>query len=438
MSDFHMKDLSRRDFFLASASAGSLVLSAGCSSPAEASPVSADAASGDVILPPATEDITPFEIRVPQRALDDLKRRLDGTRWPEHETAAGWQQGVPLRKARELVDHWRTRYDWRRAERAINAFPQYRTKLDGLGIHFIHVRSKHPDALPIVLTHGWPGSLFEFLRVIEPLADPTAHGGSERDAFHVVVPSLPGFGFSDKPETSGWNVPRIARAWTQLMEKLGYERWVSQGGDWGAVVTTALGQQKPKGLAGVHLTWPFVFPATIPTSGLSPDEQRAVEGANAFLNDGSGYFRQQATRPQTIGYALADSPAGQASWIYEKFQAWTDSQGDPETVLSKDAMLDDITLYWLMNTAASSARIYWENAGGTFSQGKIDIPVAASIFPHDIFRAPRSWAEQTYSQLIYWNEVEKGGHFASFEQPEIFVRELRAALPLATLILLRE
>ena len=385
------------------------------------------AVSSSFSVPPATEAVRPFRVTIPQAALDDLKMRLAATRWPDRGTISDWTQGVPLAKAQALVAYWHDRYDWRRFEAKLNSFPQFRTQIDGLGVHFLHVRSKHADALPIIFTHGWPGSIVEFLDVIRPLTDPTAHGGSVKDAFHVVVPSLPGFAFSDKPAESGWNVPRIAKAWGALMrERLGYERWVAQGGDWGAGVTTALGHLRPPGLAAIHLNWQFVFPETLPPHP-SFEEQRAIDGAHAFLTDGYGYFREQATRPQTVGYGLADSPAGQAAWIYEKFQAWTDNKGNPEDELSRDQMLDDISLYWFTNSAASSARIYWEDKNANFAGGRLDLPVAATVFPHEIFRAPKSWAEQTYPHLIYWNEVDRGGHFAAFEQPELFTREMRAA-----------
>jgi len=383
-----------------------------------------------LVVPAATEDVTPFEVHVPLAALDDLKRRLATARWPDREPVTNWSQGVPLAKIRALTDYWARDYDWRRAERALNSLPQFRTSLHGLGIYFIHARSKHKHALPIILTHGWPGSVFEFLEVIRPLTDPTAHGGKENDAFHVVVPALPGFGFSDKPAEKGWNVLRIANAWATLMKRLGYERWVAQGGDWGAGVTTALGHIQPPGLAGIHLNWAFVFPEKIPTEGLSQDEQRAVDAETIFRTQGAGYFLEQATRPQTIGTALADSPVGQAAWIYEKFNAWTDHDGDVDSALSKDQMLDDISLYWLTNSAASSARIYWENNPATYVGGKIELPVGVTVFPREIYRAPRSWAEKDYSKLIYWNELPKGGHFAAFEQPAAFVRELRACFAL--------
>ncbi len=389
---------------------------------------SINAAATDVVLPPSTSVVTPFKTNVLQRALDDLKRRLDMTRWPNRETVSDWSQGVPLARVRALVEYWRTKYDWRRCEAMLNGLGQCRTEIDGLGIHFLHVRSRHKNALPILLSHGWPGSVLEFVKVIGPLTDPTAHGRNAEDAFRVVIPSLPGFGFSDKPTGTGWNVEHTARAWAELMRRLDYTHYVAQGGDWGAGITTQMAQLEPEGLAGIHLNWPFVIPAQILPEGLSADEQAAVEGVNKFFGEGSGYFREQATRPQTIGYSLADSPAGQLAWIYDKFHDWTDSDGDPEKVLAKDEILDDVMLYWLPNTAASSARFYWENSSVTISMGPVEkIPVACSIFPHEIYRAPRRWAEQTYKQLIYWHELDRGGHFAALEQPEILADELRAA-----------
>jgi pimeloyl-ACP methyl ester carboxylesterase len=371
--------------------------------------------------------ISPFTYRAPQTTLDDLKRRLAQARWPERETVVDWSQGVPLAKLRALVEYWRTGYDWRRCEARMNGFAQYRTELDGLNIHFLHIRSRHANALPIIITHGWPGSVIEFFKVIDPLTNPTAHGGRAEDAFHVVAPSLPGFAFSDKPAVGGWNSARIARAWNELMRRLGYTRYVAQGGDWGSIITTTLAQQRPTGLAGIHLNMPFVFPDPVPTAGLSAAEQRAVDAFRLFQTEGFGYFLQQSTRPQTIGYALADSPVGQAAWIYEKFHAWTDNNGDPESALTRDEMLDDITLYWLTETAASSARIYFEHAGiaGRNNSGGVELPVGCSIFPREIVPAPRSWAERLFPKLIHWNELERGGHFAAFEQPSLFTKELR-------------
>jgi len=373
----------------------------------------------------ATPAIAPFTYRAPQGTLDDLRQRLARTRWPERETVGDWSQGVPLAKLRALVEYWRTDYDWRRCEAMLNGFGQFRTEIDGLDFHFLHIRSPHADALPLIITHGWPGSVIEFLKIIDPLTNPTAHGGGAQDAFHVVAPSLPGFGFSDKPTARGWSTERIAKAWAELMPRLGYTRYVAQGGDWGGIVTTKLAQQRPPGLAGIHLNFVLVFPQPIPTTGLSAAEQQAVDALARFQKDGFGYFLEQATRPQTIGYALADSPVGQAAWIYEKFYAWTDNDGDPESALARDEMLDNITLYWLTDTAASSARIYFENGAGGVNSGPIDLPVGCSLFPREIFPAPRSWAERVYPNLIHWNELDRGGHFAAFEQPALFTKELR-------------
>src|SRR5712672_1963002 len=418
---------SRREFLrAAAASSGVAILSA------EFVPETARASTdkvAELALPQATKAVTPFEVRVPEAALDDLKRRLAKTRWPERETVGEWSQGVPLQKAQALVAYWRDKYDWHRLEARINALPKYRTQIDGVGIHFIHVRSSQHSALPIILTHGWPGSVVEFMEVIGPLSDRTRYGGPAEDAFHVVVPSLPGFAFSDKPVETGWDVNRIARAWATLMQRLGYERWVAQGGDWGAGVTHALAHQRPQGLIAAHVNWQFVFPEKLPENP-TPAERRAIDRASWFANDQSGYFREQATRPQTIGYALADSAAGQALWIYEKFQAWTDNRSNPEDALSNDAMLDDISLHWFTDSAASSARLYWENtrAGlAGLSGGRIELPMAASVFPHEIFTPPKPWAETMGPNLFYWNELDKGGHFAAFEQPVLFTEEMRKA-----------
>ncbi|HVC48199.1 MAG TPA: epoxide hydrolase [Terracidiphilus sp.] len=370
--------------------------------------------------------LTPFSFHAPQSALDDLNVRLSHTRFPEPETGAGWSEGVPLSELRALVEYWRTRYDWRRCESALNSLSQYRTTIDGLAIHFLHVRSPHPSALPLIITHGWPGSIIEFLGIIEPLTNPTAHGGRAEDAFHVVAPSLPGFAFSDKPVQRGWTVDRIAEAWSDLMRRLGYSRYVAQGGDWGAWVTTRLAQQRPAGLVGVHLNLPLVVPGPILSKNLPTVEQRAAESIRRFQTEDSGYFEEQATKPQTIGYALTDSPAGQAAWLYEQFHAHT----DPKSGLSLDQILDDITLYWLTVTAASSARIYFENANLGTNGGIIDLPVGCSIFPHEIYQAPRGWAEACYPHLIYWHELDRGGHFAAFEQPMLFTEELRACFRL--------
>jgi pimeloyl-ACP methyl ester carboxylesterase len=378
---------------------------------------------------PATDALIPFRITIEQEALDDLKRRLAEARWLDDGPVEDWSQGVPLTAARALITHWRDHYDWRRLEARANAYPQVRTNIDGLAFHLFHVRSPHAEALPIVLTHGWPGSFVEFLAVIDPLVDPVRHGGEARDAFHVVIPSLPGFGFSDKPQERGWDAPRTARAWAVLMRRLGYDRWVAQGGDWGSRVTHALALTRPPGLIAAHTNWPYVFPAEKPPRP-TPKEAETYADLQRFLDQQTGYAKQQQTRPQTLGYALADSPVGQAMWIYEKFQAWTDNRGRPEDALSIDAMLDDITLYWLTNSAASSARFYLENVKPgppTYSAGRIELPMAASIFPKEIYRPPRAWAEALWPNLIHWNELDRGGHFAAFEQPALFVSELRAA-----------
>ncbi len=387
---------------------------------------SANAALPAWQLPAATPAVSKFSIAIPDADIVDLKQRLADTRWPDAEIANDWSEGTRLTNLQGLVAHWRSRYDWRSAERRLNGWPQFRTQIDGLGIHFIHARSKHVDALPLLLSHGWPGSIVEFLKTLGPLTDPTAFGGRAQDAFHVIVPSLPGFGFSDRPRERGWDLARTARAWGVLMARLGYTRWVAQGGDWGAGVTIELGQQKPAGLAAIHLNFPLVVPQVLPASGLSPDEERAARGYQTWVNDGSGYARIMATRPQTIGYGLADSPAGQAAWIYEKFQAWSDTSGAPESALTADEMLDNISLYWFTNTATSSARFYRENATRGFNGGRVEIPVGVSVFPREIYRAPKAWVEQSYPNLIYWNEPPRGGHFAAFEQPQLFVEEIRS------------
>jgi pimeloyl-ACP methyl ester carboxylesterase len=373
---------------------------------------------------------TPFTVEVTEAELDDLRHRLARTRWPEAETVEDWRQGIPLAYVRELCDYWAGGYDWRRAERSLNSFPQFRMEIDGLGIHFLHVRSPHEEALPLLITHGWPGSVVEFLKVIGPLTDPTAQGGAPEDAFHVVCPSLPGYGFSDKPTQTGWGVPRVAQAWSELMSRLGYTRYAAQGGDWGAAVTMALGALESDALAGIHLNMPLADPDALAGVGeLTPSEQKALADYAEHHRWGTGYSKQQSTRPQTLGYGLLDSPAGQCAWIVEKFWAWTDCQGHPENALTRDELLDNVMLYWLPGTGASSARLYWESfAARDFSP--ITVPSGASIFPKEIFRISRRWAETRFTDLRYWNELDRGGHFAAFEQPELFVSELRACFAL--------
>src|SRR6266446_877367 len=380
---------------------------------------------GPFVPPPDTSAVTPFSVRIPHPQLTDLKRRLSETRWPEREPVSDWSQGAPLDRLRSLMTYWEKEYDWRRAERQLNGFPQFRINIDGLGIHFLHVRSKHEGALPIILTHGWPGSIFEFFKVIGPLTNPTAYGGKAEDAFHIVVPSLPGYGFSDKPTERGWGLPRIARAWSVLMNRLGYASYVAQGGDWGAGVTTWMAKQHVEGLKAIHLNLPILFPPPVEKEP-SAEEKAALAKLGAFRDNGQGYSRLQSTRPQTIGYSLADSPVGQAAWIYEKLAQWTDTNNEPERELSRDEMLDNISLYWFANTGASSARIYFESFGTDFSRQQLDMPVGVSVFPAELYRPLKIWGERAYSKLFYWNEVAKGGHFAAFEQPEIFVAELRA------------
>jgi epoxide hydrolase len=372
-----------------------------------------------------SEDIRSFQISVNDAELDDLKRRLRATRWPDAQTVGDWSQGIPLDYVRKVCDYWAHQYDWRKTEARLNALPQFHTELDGVDIYFLHIRSRHEDALPLVLTHGWPGSIVEFLKVIPALTDPTAHGGQANEAFHVVCPALPGYGFSGKPKQNGWSVEKIARAWSTLMLRLGYQRYYAQGGDWGAVVTTAIALQDSEHCHGIHLNMPVVRPDMSTMSSLTEEEQSGLAGMQHNQDWDSGYSKQQSTRPQTLGYGLADSPAGQAAWIFEKFWAWTDSNGNPENVLTRDEMLDDVMLYWLPNSAASSARLYWESFN-KIAYDPIRIPVGCSVFPKEIFRVSRRWAEKRYTNLVYWNRLEKGGHFAAFEQPELFVGELRA------------
>ncbi|MFJ3366873.1 epoxide hydrolase family protein [Pseudomonas sp. NPDC086251] len=370
--------------------------------------------------------LTPFRIEIPQVELDDLQRRLNGTRWPDRETVADQSQGAQLAKVQDLVEYWRTQYDWRRFEARLNSYPQFKTEIDGLGIHFLHIKSKHEDAMPLIMTHGWPGSIVEFLDTIDPLVNPTAHGGEAKDAFHVVLPSIPGYGFSDKPTTKGWNRTRIGNAWHELMQRLGYPRYVAQGGDWGSVVTTEMGRLKLDGLAAIHVNLPFVVPADMPAE-LSEEEQAALDQCVLFASDGIAYHDLQTTRPETIGYSLSDSPVGQAAWIYEKLASWSDSEGQAESVFTYDQILDNVMLYWVTNSGASSARMYAEHPGLNFGAIHLDLPVAVSVFPGEIYTPPKAWAEQAYSNLIYWNKTQKGGHFAAFEQPAIFVDEIRAA-----------
>jgi pimeloyl-ACP methyl ester carboxylesterase len=380
--------------------------------------------------------IREFTVSVPEAELIELRRRIKATRWPDRETVDDQSQGVQLATIRELVGYWGSGYDWRKIETKLNALPNFMTYVDGVDIHFIHVKSRHPNALPLIMTHGWPGSVLELLGVIDPLTNPTAHGGSAADAFDLVVPSMPGYGFSGRPQDSGWDGARMGRAWAVLMERLGYTRYVSQGGDWGSVISDKMAVQKPAGLLAIHVNMPGVVPPEIarilqcgdpPPANLPADELAAFNKLNELYKRGNGYAIEQTTRPQTLGYGLADSPAGLAAWFYEKFAAWSYTDGHPERELTKDQMLDDITLYWVTNTPTSSARLYWENNANNFNAVDVSLPAAITVFPGELYQTPRSWAERAYRNLIYFNKVDKGGHFAAWEQPELFAQEMRAA-----------
>jgi pimeloyl-ACP methyl ester carboxylesterase len=373
-------------------------------------------------------EVRDFTVDITDTQIKDLRERLARARLPEAEPVDDWSQGVPLTYLRELAEYWARDYDMSRVATRLNALPQFHAAIDELGVHFLHIRSPHPHARPLIMTHGWPGSVLEFLKVIGPLTDPPAHGGAATDAFHLVLPALPGYGFSDKPSRPGTAVPRIAQAWHQLMVHLGYPAYYAQGGDWGSAVTAALGVQRPEGLLGIHINMARPSPEAMAAAGEpTPDEQRMLARMRRFQDDESGYSAQQRTRPQTLGYGLADSPTGQLAWIMEKFQAWTDCDGHPENVLSRDEMLDNVTLYWLTNSAASSARLYWESFPSP-AAGQVAVPSGYSLFPKDVFGASERWLRHRFTDLRYYHQVERGGHFAAFEQPEIFVREVRDGL----------
>lgn len=370
--------------------------------------------------------IKDFRIAIDDAVLADLRARLLNTRWPEAELVGDWSQGAPRAWIQDICRYWAEGYDWRAREALMNRFAQYTTEIDGLAIHFLHVRSPHPNAMPLILTHGWPGSVVEFQKVIGPLTDPTAHGGDAADAFHVVCPSLPGFGFSAKPTGTGWGVDRIAAAWVTLMDRLDYRRYGAQGGDWGSAVTTAVGALDPTHCAGIHITMAMTArPGSIDNP--SQEEAHALQRAKFYQDWDSGYAKQQSTRPQTIGYGLTDSPAGQAAWILEKFQAWTDCDGHPENILSRDELLDNVMLYWVTATAASSARLYWESFGAKRRVSRtVSVPTGMAAFPREIVPPVRRWIESTYTDIRHWSELPKGGHFAAFEQPALFVGDVRA------------
>ena len=397
-------------------------------------------------LAPAAEDakIRPFRISIPEEQLVDLRRRIAATRWPDRETVTDQSQGVQLSTVRELARYWATDYDWRKIEAKLNALPQFITEIDGLDIHFIHVRSKHPNALPLIVTHGWPGSVIEQLKIIAPLTDPTAHEGKAEDAFHIVIPSMPGYGFSGKPTSTGWGPERMGRAWAELMTRLGYSRYVAQGGDWGAFVVDQMGLQAPAGLLAIHTNMPATVPADVDKalqagrpapSGLSAEEQLAYEQLEKTFKQ-VAYARIMGTRPQTL-YGIADLPVGLAAWLLDH----NDADGQPAATvaaalnrktsttgeLTRDEILDNITLYWLTNTGVSASRLYWEYKGGFFNAKGVSIPVAVSVFPGEQYHAPRSWTQQAYPKLIHYNKLDRGGHFAAWEEPQLFATEVRAA-----------
>jgi len=368
-------------------------------------------------------EIRPYRIDVPNAVLDDLKERLARTRWPDAETVDDWSQGIPLAYTRDLAAYWADGYDWRSREAALNRFDHHLTEIDGLDIHFIHQRSPHDDALPLLITHGWPGSIAEFQKVIEPLVNPTS--GRPEDAFHIVCPSLPGYGFSGKPSRTGWGVDKIAQVWDTLMVRLGYDRYGAQGGDWGAAVTTQIGRNRGHCIA-IHLNMPIARPPAGSGGGdLTEDEQQALAAFAEHRKWGTGYSKQQSTRPQTLGYGLVDSPVGQLAWVVEKFWAWADCDGHPENVLSRDELLDNVMLYWVTGSGASSARLYWESFNRFVTDGRVDLPTGVAAFPKEILRTPRRWCEAAYN-ITRWSTMPRGGHFAAFEQPELFVDDVRA------------
>jgi epoxide hydrolase len=366
------------------------------------------------------DDVHPFRIAVPDAVLVDLRARLHATRWPEDETVSDWSQGVPLEYLQEVCAYWADRYDWQAREAALNAFPQFTATVDGLDIHFLHVRSPHENAMPLVLTHGWPGSIAEFASVIAPLVDPL----DPADAFHVVCPSLPGFGFSGKPTGTGWGIGRIAEAWCTLMRRLGYDKFAAHGGDWGSIITSSIGEAHPDRLLGIHLTMPLAPAEPGDDQSDDPKALEALAARRRYRREGSGYSQQQSTRPQTLGYGLTDSPAGQAAWILEKFREWTDCDGHPENAIDRDAMLDTITIYWVTASAASSARLYWESFRGEMQP--VRVPTAVAAFPKEISRSTPAWTARRYD-LQRWTDMPRGGHFAALEQPGLLVEDIRAA-----------
>ena len=370
-------------------------------------------------------DISPFVISISDEQITDLKSRIANTRWPDAETTSGWNQGVPLAYVKKLVQYWGEQYDQQRLANRLNAIDNFKTNLLGLNIHFMHIKSRNPNARPLLLTHGWPGSVVEFLKVIGPLTEPQEHGGTADDAFHLVIPSLPGYGFSDKPQATGWGVEKIADAWSTLMARLGYSQYFAQGGDWGSVITSYIARQDPEHCLGIHINMGIVAPDPN-AENLTANELSIMAGWKYYQDWDSGYSKQQATRPQTLGYSLVDSPSGQAAWIVEKFYQWMDCGGHPENIVSRDELLDNIMVYWLTGSGASSARLYWESfGGGEGREQPVLIPMGATISAKDIFRTSERFASRVFTNIVYWKDKEEGGHFAAFEQPNAFVSELR-------------
>ncbi|MGK2911783.1 MAG: epoxide hydrolase family protein [Sphingobium sp.] len=378
---------------------------------------------------PMTESIEPFHLSVPETAMIDLRERLSRTRWPDRETVHDTSQGAPLAKVEALCAYWHNHYDWRRCEATLNDLGQFITNIDGLDIHFLHIRSAEPNAFPLILTHGWPGTVLEFQRAIGPLVDPAAHGGNPGDAFHLIIPSLPGYGFSEKPTAHGWNISRIAAAWITLMDRLGYDRWGTQGGDWGALVTEEIGRQAPPGCVGLHLNFCMIALTPQEIADATFGERKMIADLRRYHDEQSSYLKMHTTSPQTLGYSLADSPAGLAGWMYAVFQDFTDSENRPEDVVTWDMMLDQIMIYWLTNSGASSVRLNWEAARErlwkTPSSAPIDIPAGFSIFPKEVMRASRRWLEKRYSKVVHYQEFQEGGHFAALEKPDVFADEIR-------------